>query len=162
MVWVGQGKTSTSINSLFTDTLVPVLMDAGPFYNVSHPLRFRGISDSLALNHLEGSECCLIHVDNPLTVQKGVWLNLDVRVGYSLAAYQDVHRRRVWPTIQELLFGTWVNRLRCWLTTSWFRKQIVQSRLQAWGKEAKDNYEEGVLCLVDEMQVLVSNGWKHM
>ncbi|BAE60536.1 unnamed protein product [Aspergillus oryzae RIB40] len=51
-----------------------VAMDAAPFYQ-HPPLKFRGISDSLAKSHLEGSECCLIHADNPLSREKGVWLN---------------------------------------------------------------------------------------
>jgi hypothetical protein len=51
-----------------------VVFDAAPFYggpgddgHIKAPLRFRGISDSLAKYHLEASECCLIHFDNPLT-----------------------------------------------------------------------------------------------
>ncbi|KAJ6185974.1 hypothetical protein N7519_007275 [Penicillium mononematosum] len=51
-----------------------VAMPASPFI-ASSPLRFRGIPDSLAEYHLEGSECCLIHTDNPLSVEKGVYLN---------------------------------------------------------------------------------------
>ncbi|KAJ4396833.1 hypothetical protein N0V93_001055 [Gnomoniopsis smithogilvyi] len=53
-----------------------VLFDAAPFYG-EEPLRFRAIPDSLADFHLEGSECCLIHADNPLSAREssGVWLN---------------------------------------------------------------------------------------
>ena len=36
------------------------IFDSSPF-NAASPLRFRGIADSLATHHLEGSECCLIH-----------------------------------------------------------------------------------------------------
>src|SRR5438270_8111059 len=40
-----------------------VVFQADPFYR-DPPLSFRGIPDSLAIHHLEGSECCLIHADN--------------------------------------------------------------------------------------------------
>ncbi|KAL9070523.1 MAG: hypothetical protein Q9161_004820 [Pseudevernia consocians] len=63
-----------------------VAFDAAPFYDPNR-LKFRGVPDSLALHHVEGSECCLIHVDNPLTQSHGVWLNPNVRVGYSPEAY---------------------------------------------------------------------------
>ena len=55
-----------------------VVFQADPFYK-SPPLSFRGIPDSLAVHHLEGSECCLIHADNELSTVKGVWLNPNVR-----------------------------------------------------------------------------------
>ncbi|KAI9877771.1 MAG: hypothetical protein M1830_000498 [Pleopsidium flavum] len=58
-----------------------VVFDATPFYGNSDALLFRGIPDSLAEYHLEASECCLIHADNPLTARRGVWLNSNVRVG---------------------------------------------------------------------------------
>ena len=65
-------------------------MHAAPF--MSNPsLSFRGMPDSLALHHLEGSECCLIHVDNPLSAEYGVFVNPNVRVGYSGEAYEAVH-----------------------------------------------------------------------
>ncbi|KAK2855668.1 hypothetical protein FQN49_004966, partial [Arthroderma sp. PD_2] len=51
-----------------------VVMDSSPFYQ-DPPLKFRGISDGIAKMHLEGSECCLVHADNPLSKQMGVWLN---------------------------------------------------------------------------------------
>ncbi|EGS21769.1 uncharacterized protein CTHT_0036360 [Thermochaetoides thermophila DSM 1495] len=54
-------------------------------------LKFRGIDDSLAVYHLEGSECCLIHADNPASRTKGVFLNPAVRVGYNRKAYETVH-----------------------------------------------------------------------
>ncbi|KAH7144270.1 cryptococcal mannosyltransferase 1-domain-containing protein [Dactylonectria estremocensis] len=30
---------------------------------------FRGLDDTLAAQHLEGSECCLIHTDNPVSAK---------------------------------------------------------------------------------------------
>ncbi|KAH0280929.1 hypothetical protein KCU91_g636, partial [Aureobasidium melanogenum] len=49
-----------------------VAMNAKPFYQTPR-LIFRGVSDSLAKLHVEGSECCLIHTDNPLSAEQGVW-----------------------------------------------------------------------------------------
>ncbi|EAQ87609.1 hypothetical protein CHGG_04228 [Chaetomium globosum CBS 148.51] len=54
-------------------------------------LRFRGIPDSLAALHLEASECCLIHADNPGSRTRGVYVNPAVRVGYNRLAYDAVH-----------------------------------------------------------------------
>ena len=52
---------------------------AAPFLPPSN-LRFRGASDTLGEWHVEGSECCLIHYHN-IAPGKGVWLNLNVKVG---------------------------------------------------------------------------------
>ena len=49
---------------------VMVAFDVAPFLPPSN-LRFRGVSDSLGEWNVEGSECCLIHYDNPAT-DKGV------------------------------------------------------------------------------------------
>jgi len=59
-----------------------VAFNAAPFYS-SPALQFRGLPDTPAAHHLEASECCLIHMDNPLSAQKGVYLNTNVRVGYN-------------------------------------------------------------------------------
>ncbi|KAI8244293.1 hypothetical protein K4K53_003159 [Colletotrichum sp. SAR 10_77] len=79
-----------------------VAMPAAPFLAPEasgRRLRFRAVADSLAEEkHLEGSECCLIHVDNPLTEHLGVWLNPRVRVGYDGDAYR-------WANPAE---GSWV------------------------------------------------------
>lgn len=138
------------------------LMDASPFYDSDSPLRFRGISDSLAKTHVEGSECCLIHADNPLTASKGVWLNPDVRVGYSGPAYEAVHRDRIWLTMSEFFFGLWKNRLWRYTTTTWFKRRIVLNRFHVWKQETPDHQESGIYCLINEMQVLISNGWAHV
>lgn len=141
-------------------------MDATPFYNGSAKgsgaLRFRGIADSLAQDHVEASECCLIHMDNQLSQTKGVWLNPAVRVGYSKPAYDTVtaHANRI--SLLGYLRASWENRFRRWFTTDWFKKIVVRGRLRKWEHEGSDRSERGVDCLIDEMQVLVSNGWKHL
>jgi hypothetical protein len=139
-----------------------VLMDATPFYDIESPLEFRGIPDSLAKRHVEGSECCLIHADNPLTASRGVWLNPDVRVGYSGPAYEAVHRDFIWLTMTQFISGIWKNRLLRYTTTTWFTKRIVLDRLHAWERETSKHQELGAHCLINEMQVLVSNGWAHV
>ena len=144
-------------------------MEALPFYSpATQPLRFRGVSDSLAAHHLEGSECCLIHTDNPISASKGVWLNPSVRVGYSDHGYYTVHPgdrgANVWVGAASVVHGSWENRMLRWLTTTWFDESTVSSRIRNWRKSAThENREEtGAACLVNEMQVLVSNGWAHV
>lgn len=153
-----------------------VVMEAEPFYGLDSPLRFRGIPDSLADFHLEGSECCLIYEDNPLTASRGVWVNPDVQVGYNKAAY-DVMRTRPFPrSFPSYLKRIWENRLRRWFTTDWFTQRAVKSRLSAWEYLRRDQSEQegdkergaaeeaktGPTCLINEMQVLVGNGWAHV
>ena len=125
-------------------------------------LRFRGIPDSLATHHLEGSECCLIHVDNPQSAMKGVWLNPNVRVGYDLDAYATIHTSEPWPSFSDRFSGLWRNRIRRWLTTVWFKEWVVRNRVKSWAKEERGRDELGVHCLINEMQVLVHNGWAHV
>ncbi|KNG82967.1 putative polysaccharide export protein (CAP59) [Aspergillus nomiae NRRL 13137] len=138
-----------------------VAMNAAPFYQHS-PLKFRGISDSLARSHLEGSECCLIHADNPLSREKGVWLNPNVRVGYNSPAYLAVNPvENSWLSSFSIASGVWKNRLLRWFTTPWFKENIVWMRLWKWEKLSGRNIEPGPFCLVNEMQVLTENGWAH-
>jgi hypothetical protein len=61
------------------------------------PLQFRGIPDSLATWHVEGSECCLIHSDNPLRATKGIWMNPNVRVAFNESTYPLVNPRQLIP-----------------------------------------------------------------
>lgn len=139
-------------------------MDAQPFYDTTEPLLFRGIPDALAEHHVEGSECCLIHADNPESLRKGVWLNPMVRVGYSSAAYHAVHSSpyEVFLSVRTIIEGLWENRFRRWFTTPWFETSIVNRRLAAWHSTNNSNEEKGIACLINEMQVLVENGWAHV
>lgn len=143
-----------------------VVFDAAPFY-ASKPLEFRGIADSLADYHLEGSECCLIHADNYLSAQKGVWLNPNVRVGYSVNAYNKIKRDH-FPTAFWTVVGAWVDRANSWrvaVQTS-LEARVVRKRLEAWMAETpageSRRYEPGEACLINEMQIMWSNGWKHL
>ena len=138
-----------------------VAFDAASFYDPTR-LRFRGVPDSLALHHVEGSECCLIHVDNPLTQSHGVWLNPNVRVGYSPEAYATVKSASPWPSVGQSLMGIWSNRLRRWTTSNTLKTMRITSRLNAWLRGGADRSEPGKLCLINEMQVLIENGWAHV
>ncbi|TFA98528.1 hypothetical protein CCMA1212_009638 [Trichoderma ghanense] len=138
-----------------------VVMPADPFVS-STKLRFRAVSDSLAAHHLEGSECCLIHADNPLSKSKGVYLNPRVRVGYNYPAYAATHPPgRSWVSTWDIFTGLWENRIRRW-TTWTFDRWVVRSRVRRWEKEKSGNREPGEFCLINEMQVLVENGWAHV
>lgn len=133
---------------------VAVAIPAGPF--VSSPsLQFRGISDSLAALHLEGSECCLIHIDNP--VEKRIYVNPQVRVGYSAEAYDAVHSQRLLLFYWQIFTALWENRIRRWVTSPWLKEWEV-SRVGKWKRVSKENEETGQICLVNEMQVLAGNG----
>ena len=134
-----------------------VAFDATPFYDPSR-LRFRGVPDSLALHHVEGSECCLIHADNPLTQSHGVWLNPNVRVGYSPEAYAAVKS----PSMGQGLIGIWTNRLWRWTTSPKVKTLRMSSRFKSWSEGGADRSEPGRFCLINEMQVLVANGWAHV
>lgn len=145
-----------------------VLFDSAPFY-ADPPLRFRGIDDSLADLHLEGSECCLIHADNVLSrdPDRGVWLNPNVRVGYDVPVYRAVKGGR-FPGAVAAVVGGWADR---WMR---FRGRIqqklelatVQKRLDQWRSETPSGElsrtEPGVACLINEMQIMWQNGWKHL
>ena len=138
-----------------------VIFDSSPFYSAS-PLRFRGIADSLATHHFEGSECCLIHADNPQSTRKGVWLNPSVRVGYDLEAYATVHTLEPWPSLHDRIVGIWRNRVRRWVTTVWLKEWYVRNGLRTWIEEGRNRHEPGIYCLINEMQVLIHNGWAHV
>ncbi|KAG6263708.1 hypothetical protein E4U48_006555 [Claviceps purpurea] len=141
-----------------------VVMPAEPFVSSTSNLRFRGVPDSLAQYHLEGSECCLIHADNPLSRTRGVYLNPRVRVAYNAAAYEATHPDAgSWVSAWDIFRGIWENRLRRWTTSMVTLKGIVvRSRLKRWGRQKKGNEEPGAFCLINEMQVLAHNGWAHV
>ncbi|KAG6086279.1 hypothetical protein E4U33_006777 [Claviceps sp. LM78 group G4] len=141
-----------------------VVMPTEPFVSSTTSLRFRGVPDSLAQFHLEGSECCLIHADNPLSRTRGVYLNPRVRVAYNAAAYEATHPAAgSWVSAWDIFRGIWENRLKRWTTSMMTLKGIVvRSRLKRWGRQKKGNEEPGVFCLINEMQVLAHNGWAHV
>jgi hypothetical protein len=149
-----------------------VVFDAAPFYSYGSEtgLRFRGIPDDLAALHVEASECCLIHVDNTLSATQGVFINPNVRVAYKSAANAIVNpgTEHGWPDAWGKVRGVWANRWARWMWWSWGRKDniVIAERLKRWREQGRaqgvGDEEKGRACLVDEMQVLVDNGWKHL
>jgi len=139
-----------------------VFMKSEPFYSQNNALRFRGIPDTLALSHLEASECCLIHQDNPLSLTEGVFVNPLVKVGYSKLAYDTMNGPGGELSLFSYLHRTWENRLLRWATTDWFKKRVVKRRHSQWQSSSRTRVETGVNCLINEMQVLVGNGWAHV
>ena len=139
-----------------------VVFDAAPFYNKEH-LAFRGISDDLAKSHLEGSECCLIHADNSLSASKGVWVNPQVRVVYNGTAYDAVNpaNGNLWLSSFAIANGLWRNRITRWIRPLHARDTTIQQRLQMWHHGNTDRQEPGAFCLIDEMQIMLWNGWGH-
>jgi hypothetical protein len=157
-----------------------IAFDSAPFY-AHPPLRFRGVSDELAKEHVEGSECCLVHSDNwRLREEKGVWVNPNVRVSYNLTTYENVNpgagrhdrqggrARRMWPGKWEAVMGIWRNRWARWFgrVKSWSEARLVRTQVERWVEKGKalgeERAERGVECLINEMQVLFQNGWQHL
>lgn len=136
-------------------------MPVAPFLS-KVPLRFRAIPDSLAQFHLEGSECCLIHADNPLSATKGVYLNPKVRVGYTDLAYAAVHPTATWIALHNIALALWENRIRRWTTSPFFHRWAIRRRITSWERHDETRFEHATFCLIDEMQVLVGNGWAHV
>lgn len=145
-----------------------VAMPAAPFLAAEGRgrLKFRAVPDSLAESkHLEASECCLIHIDNPLSEPLGVYLNPRVRVGYNADAYEATHPRHggeSWVSVWRVVVGVWESRLRRWITSDTVKEWVVRKRVREWEGEKKGNVERGVDCLINEGQVLVYNGWAHV
>lgn len=140
-----------------------VVFDAAPFYNIERPLSFRGIYDSLAESHLEGSECCLIHADNMLSRTKGVWVNPSVRVGYNGTTYEEVDPNNggSWPSTRSIVVGLWQNRIKRWLHRCGVDGRAVADKVSAWRQQGPANQEPGSFCLINEMQIMLWNGWGH-
>ncbi|KAL1608179.1 hypothetical protein SLS60_003118 [Paraconiothyrium brasiliense] len=128
----------------------------------SNPLRFRGIPDSLASAHVEGSECCLIHADNPLSSKEGVFVNPAVRVGYSRDAYEAMRAGEGTLSSLTLLYRLWENRILRLTTSPVLKTKVVASRMRKWKEEDPRNEEPGDFCLINEMQVLRKIGWAHV
>lgn len=138
-------------------------MPAEPF--TASNLRFRGIPNSLAEKHLEGSECCLIHADNPISQANGVYVNPRVRVGYSVPAYEATHPDGPWLSSWQIFSGLWANRLLRWANWWPLQKWKISRRVRRWEAEglkaAETRREAGEFCLVDEMHIISFNGWIH-
>jgi hypothetical protein len=157
--WNGMGKSSPISTILHTKLTIPVAMPIAPFTSTP-PLTFRGLPDSHASTPHEASECCLIHADNPLSHSKPILLNPLVRVGYNGSAYDAMHSPESILSPLEIFSSMWENRLRR-LATPWWKEWDVQRRILKWMGEVGE-VERGGFCVVDEMQVVLDNGWRHV
>ena len=132
---------------------------------------FRGVDDSLAEKHVEGSECCLVHSDAETIwegASRGVWINPNVRVGYSGVAMEAVNKDSGWPSAVGKVNGVWAMRWQ-WAFGGigrWRERERLRGRVVEWQSEGpkrnETRIERGTWCLKDEMQVLVKNGWAHV
>lgn len=158
-----------------------VAMPISPFI-ATPPLRFRAIPDALASTHLEASECCLIHADNPLSSSSSspssqgsppplqIYLNPTVKVGYNGSSYNAINAPSAALSPLRIFLAVWENRVLRWATTPLVKRWVVGRRVAAWiggavgGAEGggKERTEKGGFCLVDEMQILYERGWKHI
>jgi hypothetical protein len=139
-----------------------VAMPVQPFVS-DNPLRFRGVDDGLAMQHVEGSECCLVHADNPLSRSRGVWVNPRVKVGYSGEAYDKCHGDGSVMSPFALWKAVWWHRVVRWFTSPVFKEMVIRRRVREWGRgRLEGEGEPGVFCLVNEMQIMIERGWKHV
>jgi hypothetical protein len=136
-------------------------MPAEPSVSQS-PLRFRGIPDSLASLHLEGLECCLIHADSPLQQEKQTYVNPHILVGYDGDAYRAMHPQQLFSSPWQISKALWENRVRRWMTVPALKDWIIHGRVKRWEAMSRDHKERGIMCLVNEMQILAENGWVHV
>ena len=108
-------------------------MAAPPFTTLS-PLLFRGLPDSLAQSHLEASECCLVHADNPLSATHGVYVNPQVRVAYSQAAYDAAREAEAELSALKISARLWENRIWRWSITTKIKGMMVG---RWWSRRSK-------------------------
>lgn len=162
-----------------------LVVDAAPYYNqittrdgrsyAKAGLRFRGVPDSLAEKHLEASECCLIHADLLAsgTVHKGIYINPAVRVGYTREAYELTHvgLEKGFVSRFQYITGVWKNRLARYksdgISSSAGQNMAeIYRRIRQWDQEGANigekRSEVGGYCTIDEMHILIWNGWKHV
>jgi hypothetical protein len=135
-------------------------MPIAPFISKS-PLRFRVLSDSLAVLHLEASECCLIHADSPLSASKPILLNPNVKFEYGGSANEAMHSPEAIMSPFQIFRATWENRLRRLFTSTWLKEWKVRQIISMW-MDSTGEAESGGFCAINEMQVIMKRGWKHV
>jgi hypothetical protein len=166
-------RSRTSRHALKQNKPVPVAacwngivsMPVEPLVSGKNPLRFRALHDALAPYHFEASECCLIHADNDLFAKKPVLLNPAVRVGYTKTAHDAVNDNMPWISAYDIFMGLWENRGRRWISM-WFwsdrgRQRHLLRRIED-AEERTGVQEPAPWCVIEEMQVISANGWKHI
>ena len=162
--WNGMGMAPPTFcfEYVYATNIYVVAFDAAPFTRTTSPLRFRATPDSLAKLHLDASECCLIHADNPITDinRSGVWVNPAVRVAYNMTPYE--YQKNYANGWYEWSVGIPIRIGTNLIGLPW-QKKVIKTRFQEWKNELDNvvRHEPGDFCLVDEMQVLADNGWRH-
>lgn len=164
-----------------------LVVDAAPYYDriehategkgksVTPGLRFRGVPDTLALKHLEASECCLIHADLLASGQarKGIFMNPAVRTGYTSDAYRLTHDPSTGGFVNawQYVFGVYKNRFARWKkdgisSSAGQSMEKVYTKIAQWQDEGailgERRTEVGGYCTIMEMHILIWNGWKHV
>ena len=93
-----------------------------------------------------------------------------MRVGYTELAYNQTHfgEAETFISARQYVLAMWLHRLNRLRTESAeMGMSVVRQRLEKWKgevekgltREKRDEY--GEMCLVDEMHLLIWNGWKH-
>lgn len=152
--------------------LIIVSLNASPFQNETHPLRFRAISSSLSLQngYLEGSEACLIHADmqahwkNLPILPDRTYLNTLVRVSYNAASFAA--QNSVFQIFMERVVGhfvAWAYDFRDWWVQCRLARHSAERRekIRDWERMTGER-EVGEYCLNDQMQLLTPWGWAHV
>jgi hypothetical protein len=144
--------------------LTVVSLDAAPFQNQTHRLRFRAIAASLAHHDLEGSEACLIHADMQAYSSKQTFINSLVRVSYTKAAHKSQ------DTISQIFIEKFMGGIVAFaydIRNIFYRHRLAKyvrdrhEKVLAWEGQTGLK-EEGEFCLEDQMQVLTPWGWAHV
>lgn len=89
-------------------------------------------------------------------------MNPNVRVGYNPIAYDAVHPQGQWLSSFDILTGIWKNRLGRWASIPRIKRYKIAMRLKLWRGVEPQGQEPGEICLNDEMQIIVGNGWAHV
>lgn len=135
-----------------------VALDAAPFYE---GLAFRAVDDRLADQHIEASERCLLHADNPLSASRGVFLNTGVRT----TRWGSIGQGH-FPGWLSAVMGTWVSRINRWSEEERVAQQqdVVLSGVRAWaaerGEQGQDRKEAATACLAEGLRVVRPRGWQ--
>lgn len=62
----------------------------------------------------------------------------------------------------SILVKLWTNRVVRWTTTPKHKERMMRKRIRQWQDGSRDRVEMGDFCLINEMQVIVDNGWAHV
>jgi hypothetical protein len=84
-----------------------------------------------------------------------------VIVGYNGSAYEAMHSPEAIMSPFQISVATWENRLRRLLTWTWLKELKVRQIIGMWMDNTGET-EPGAFCTINEMQVIMERGWKHV